>query len=105
MTELMAAVAQQPAPDARLLRPGLPDALADVVSILLEKRPELRYADGHSLAGDLRLVASRMQPRPDREASTATPLTARSGGRQGPKASPDSDIDGNATGNADALPG
>ncbi len=105
MTELMAAVAQQPAPDARLLRPGLPDALADVVSILLEKRPELRYADGHSLAGDLRLVASRMQPRPDREASTATPLTARSGGRQGPKASPDNDIDGNATGNADALPG
>ena len=110
MSELMAAVAQQPAPDARLLRPGLPDALADVVSILLEKRPELRYADGHSLAGDLRLVASRMQPRPDREAATGPALTARSGGGHGSDAQVDphrngGDASGNASGNADALPG
>jgi serine/threonine-protein kinase len=108
MSELMAAVAQQPAPDARVLRPGLPDALADVVSILLEKRPELRYADGHSLASDLRLVASRMQPRPDREPGTPPALSTGSGGRHGLRAGRDKrgqHEDGDATGNADALPG
>jgi eukaryotic-like serine/threonine-protein kinase len=111
MTELMAAVAQQPAPDARLLRPGLPDALADVVSILLEKRPELRYADGHSLAGDLRLVASRMQPRPTRDAAAGPPLSTRSGGHdrgrdEGREQGRDQGRDdGHATGSTDALPG
>jgi serine/threonine-protein kinase len=90
MTELMAAVAHQPAPDARLLRPGLPDALADVVTILLEKRPELRYADGHSLAGDLRLIAARMQPR-DPQAASAASLTPDSGGREKSGGLPGSD--------------
>jgi serine/threonine-protein kinase len=101
MTELMSAVAQQPAPDARTLRPGLPDALADVVTILLEKRPELRYADGHSLAGDLRLVASRMRPRePDADAAEAI-LSPVSGGQRAQRQSDDA----GSNDASDALPG
>ncbi|MDP4301139.1 serine/threonine-protein kinase [Leptothrix discophora] len=100
MTELMAAVAHQPAPDARHLRPGLPDALADVVTILLEKRPELRYADGHSLAGDLRLIAARMQPRDPQAAAEAT-LTAATGGRE----AKDADRGLRGAPGSDALPG
>ncbi|RZS53338.1 serine/threonine-protein kinase [Sphaerotilus mobilis] len=101
MSELMAAVAQQAAPDARELRPGLPDALADVVSILLEKRPELRYADGHSLAGDLRLVASRMRPRAGSDAAAEATLSPVSGGQQRLQA----DRGEGASDDADALPG
>ncbi len=101
MTELMTAVAHQPAPDARTLRPGLPDSLADVVTILLEKRPELRYADGHSLASDLRLVASRMRPRETNDALAEPALSPVSGGRHGRRA----DVDGGAQGGSDALPG
>ncbi|MGY0196715.1 serine/threonine-protein kinase [Leptothrix sp. BB-4] len=101
MTELMSAVAHQPAPDARQLRPGLPDALADVVTILLEKRPELRYADGHSLAGDLRLVATRMRPR-DPDAVDGEPvLSTVSGGRHA-RRRPRED---GPVGDAQALPG
>lgn len=61
MTELMAAIANTPAPDVRSLRPSVPEALADVLGILLDKRPELRYPDGLELATDLHLVSSMLQ--------------------------------------------
>jgi serine/threonine-protein kinase len=61
MTELMAAIANQPAPDVRSLRPSVPEALADVLGILLDKRPELRYPDGLELATDLHLISSMLQ--------------------------------------------
>ena len=59
--ELMQAVAHQPAPDLRRKRPDLPESLANVLAILLEKRPELRYRQGDELAGDLRLIAAELQ--------------------------------------------
>ncbi len=37
----------------------MPEALADLVALTLEKRPELRHADGRQLALDLQLLAAR----------------------------------------------
>ena len=61
MTELMGAIANTPAPDVRSLRPSVPEALADVLGILLDKRAELRYPDGLELATDLHLISSMLQ--------------------------------------------
>ena len=51
MSQLMYQIANEPAPDIRLLRPELPETLANVVALALEKRPEMRYSrrhrDGH----------------------------------------------------------
>lgn len=55
---LLAAVAQDPAPDVRNLRPELPESLAQVVALALEKRPELRYPDGDQMGHDLEAVAA-----------------------------------------------
>ncbi|WP_341887758.1 protein kinase, partial [Variovorax sp. YR752] len=60
MAELMRQIVNEPAPDVRTLRPELPAALADVVALALEKRPEMRYADGVQMAQDLRMVAAAM---------------------------------------------
>jgi serine/threonine-protein kinase len=40
----------------------LPEQLATVVALALEKRPEVRYADGSQLASDLRAVAVLVKP-------------------------------------------
>ncbi|MEO6407491.1 MAG: serine/threonine-protein kinase [Burkholderiaceae bacterium] len=58
MARLMSQIANEPAPDVRTLRPGLSEALSNVVALALEKRPEMRYADGHQMAQDLRDVAA-----------------------------------------------
>lgn len=66
MARLMRAIANDPAPDVRSLRPELPVALADIVMLALEKRPETRYADGTQMAHDLRAVATKWrQEHPD----------------------------------------
>jgi serine/threonine-protein kinase len=57
MARLMYQIANDVAPDVRRLRPDLPEDLANVVALALEKRPEMRYADGHQMASDLRAVA------------------------------------------------
>ncbi|MCH2241630.1 MAG: serine/threonine protein kinase [Aquabacterium sp.] len=57
MAALMRAIANEPAPDVRSLRPELPEALANAVALALEKRPEVRYADGLQMAADLRALA------------------------------------------------
>ncbi len=73
MAELMRKIVNEPAPDVRSLRPELPEPLADVVALALEKRPEMRYADGVQMAQDLRAVATAMltpavtAPAPDDE--------------------------------------
>lgn len=59
LAELMAQIANDPAPDVRDLRPEAPEALAHVLALALEKRPELRYADGQQLAADLDAVAAQ----------------------------------------------
>ena len=60
MATLMHQIANEPAPDVRMLRPELPEMLADVVTLAVEKRPEVRYADGRQMASDLRQIASLM---------------------------------------------
>ena len=61
MAELMRQIVNEPAPDLRSLRPELPQALADVVALALEKRPEVRYPNGVQMAQDLRAVAAAMR--------------------------------------------
>ena len=64
MATLMYQIANQPAPDVRSLRPGLPEALANIVALALEKRSEVRYSDGKTIAADLLAVAAEMAARP-----------------------------------------
>ena len=64
MATLMSQIAHETAPDVRSLRPELPEALANVVALALEKRPELRYADGRQMAADLRAVALQIASQP-----------------------------------------
>lgn len=73
VAELMHAVANLPAPDVRTLRPRLPEAVSNIVTLALEKRPELRYRDGHQLAADLRCVAALWR----RTAPPSPPVTAQ----------------------------
>ena len=56
MARLMQLIATEPAPDVRTRRPGLPESLALVLAVALEKRPELRYASGEQMARDLDAV-------------------------------------------------
>ena len=60
MSKLMYQIANEPAPDVRTLRPELPEELANVVALALEKRVEVRYADGAQIAADLKAVAALM---------------------------------------------
>jgi serine/threonine-protein kinase len=52
----MQQIATVPAPDIRSVRAELPEALALVLALSLEKRPELRYNDGEQMARDLDAV-------------------------------------------------
>ncbi|HEY9064564.1 MAG TPA: serine/threonine-protein kinase [Burkholderiaceae bacterium] len=76
MAVLLQQIANQPAPDVRTLRPGLPEALANVVALALEKRPEVRYADGHMLAADLLTVAAGMTKAAADAAATRDPAAS-----------------------------
>lgn len=63
MAELMFKIANEEAPDVRVIRPELPEAIASIVALMLHKRPELRYQDGAQVALDLRgamLVATAL---------------------------------------------
>lgn len=65
MAKLMYQIANEAAADIRTLRPDLPESLAHVVALALEKRPELRYATGDALADDLDALLAQM-PEPQR---------------------------------------
>lgn len=52
-TELLHALATQPAPDLRDVRPGTRPALAAIVGKLLEKDPDDRYQSARGLAADI----------------------------------------------------
>ncbi len=56
MARLMQQIATEPAADVRTRRPDLPESLALVLALALEKRPELRYASGEQMARDLEAV-------------------------------------------------
>jgi len=60
MSELMYKIANEEAPDIRIIRPELPQNLADVVALSLSKRPETRYQTGDQFAADLRSVMGQM---------------------------------------------
>ncbi|WP_255409684.1 CHASE2 domain-containing serine/threonine-protein kinase [Acidovorax sp. 69] len=69
MTELMHKIANIEAPDIRQLRPDLSPAIAKVVTLSLQKRPEARYQTGRQFAADLRQAAAG----PARSDSAPTP--------------------------------
>ena len=56
MARLMYRIANETPADVRHYRPGLPESLAMVLALALEKRPELRYASGEQMAQDLEAV-------------------------------------------------
>ena len=56
MARLMFAIANEPAPDLRIARPDLPEALARIVAQALQKRPGQRHSDAAQLAAELRGV-------------------------------------------------
>ncbi len=60
MSELMFKIANEEAPDIRVIRPELPQALADVVALSLSKRPETRFQTGDQFAADLRGVMGQL---------------------------------------------
>jgi serine/threonine-protein kinase len=62
MARLMYEIANERVADVRDLRPGLPEALAMVLSLALEKRPDRRYASGEDLAQDLEAVLDQIDP-------------------------------------------
>ncbi len=56
MAELMFKIANDPAPDIRIIRAELPEKLANIVALSINKRPETRYQEGDQFAADLRAV-------------------------------------------------
>jgi serine/threonine-protein kinase len=58
MAELMFKIANEEAPDVRVIRSELSEELACIVALMLNKRPELRYQDGAQVAIDLRSAMS-----------------------------------------------
>lgn len=72
MAALVRAIASEPAPDLREMRPDLPAALGEVVTLALQKRPETRYASGRDFAADLRAVL--------REINATAPVESRESG-------------------------
>jgi eukaryotic-like serine/threonine-protein kinase len=80
MAKLLYQIANDPAPDIRTVRPDLPEALANVVALALEKRPEVRYADGRQLAADLRTIEAACPPPPPGQAFPQTAAPPNSDG-------------------------
>jgi serine/threonine-protein kinase len=82
MSELMFKIANEEAPDPRIVRADLPLALSNIVALALNKRPELRYQDGAQFAADVRgvlveladAVASGFGVHRDFEETRAQPL-------------------------------
>ncbi len=60
MAELMYKIANEEAPDIRIIRKEFPESLANLVALSVSKRPETRYQDGDQFAVDLRSVMAEM---------------------------------------------
>ncbi len=60
MAELMYKIANEEAPDIRIIRPDIPERLANVVALALSKRSETRYQDGDQFAADLKSVQAEV---------------------------------------------
>jgi CHASE2 domain-containing sensor protein/tRNA A-37 threonylcarbamoyl transferase component Bud32 len=64
MAELMYKIANEEAPDIRIVRKDIPERLANIVALSLSKRSETRYQDGDQFAGDLRSVLAELSGTP-----------------------------------------
>jgi eukaryotic-like serine/threonine-protein kinase len=64
MAELMYKIANEEAPDIRIIRSDISERLANVVALSLNKRPETRYQDGAQFAADLRSVLDELAAMP-----------------------------------------
>ena len=71
MAELMYKIANEAAPDIRLLRSELPEKLAHVVEMSLHKKLEARYQTGDQFASDLRLAMADLSDPAPANAPTA----------------------------------
>ncbi|MES2363079.1 MAG: serine/threonine-protein kinase [Pseudomonadota bacterium] len=60
MAELMYKIANEPAPDIRIIRSELSEKLANIVAFSLSKRSETRYQDGDQFAADLRAAIAEL---------------------------------------------
>jgi serine/threonine-protein kinase len=78
MAELMYKIANEEAPDIRIIRKDVSERLANIVALALSKRPETRYQDGDQLAADLRSVLGEQSGAPMAAAprSLAAPVSA-----------------------------
>ncbi len=80
MAELMYKIANEEAPDIRIIRPQLSERLANVVALSMSKRPETRYQDGDQFAADLRAALAEASGAPvAAPASLATGAVAATG--------------------------
>ncbi|MDP3761252.1 MAG: serine/threonine-protein kinase [Ramlibacter sp.] len=64
MAELMYKIANEEAPDIRIVRKEISERLANVVALALSKRPETRYQNGDQFAADLKSVLAEMNGEP-----------------------------------------
>lgn len=62
--ELMGRIAREAAPDVRSIRPDLPETVSNIVALALEKRADVRYADGRQMAQDLQAVRAALTGAP-----------------------------------------
>ena len=74
MAELMYKIANEEAPDIRIVRREVPERLANIVALALSKRPETRYQSGDQFAADLRLVMAELSGASATHAGGARPL-------------------------------
>ena len=74
MAELMYKIANEPAPDIRIIRAELPEKLANIIALSISKKPETRYQDGDQFAADLRAIMGDVSG--STNTATATPLVS-----------------------------
>ena len=79
MAELMYKIANEDAPDIRIIRKELSERLANIVALSMSKRPETRYQDGDQFAADLRSVLSEMSGQPVAEVQSRTTSASAAG--------------------------
>jgi eukaryotic-like serine/threonine-protein kinase len=82
MAELMYKIANEEAPDIRVVRKDLSPQIAQAVALALSKRPETRFQDGDQFASDLRLAIAELSVSKGPEAYTAPSSTAAAGADQ-----------------------
>ena len=73
MAELMYKIANEQAPDIRIIRPELSEKLANVVALSISKNSDTRYQDGDQFAADLRLMIAELGGAPQAAQPVVTP--------------------------------